>query len=53
MNAFISLLKRSLYPGTEGLSVPLGYPMLRVGVGLMFFYIHGWHKLEGGFGTTE
>jgi len=53
MNAFIRLLKRSLDPGTEGLPVPLGYLMLRVGVGLMIFYIHGWHKLEGGLGTTE
>src|SRR6185503_18234115 len=53
MNAFIRLLKRSLDPGTEGLPVALGYLMLRVGVGLMIFYIHGWHKLEGGIAYLQ
>ena len=53
MNAFIRLLKRSLDPGTEGLPVPLGYLMLRVGVGLMIFYMHGWHKLEGGLAYLQ
>jgi len=53
MNAFIRLLKRSLDPGTEGLPVALGYLMLRVGVGLMIFYIHGWHKLEGGLAYLQ
>ena len=31
----------------------LGHLLLRLGVGLMIFYIHGWHKLEGGLAYLQ
>ena len=30
-----------------------GHLILRVSAGLMLFYIHGWHKLEGGIAYLE
>ena len=31
----------------DGPAASLGYLFLRVSAGVMIFYIHGWHKLEG------
>ena len=43
----MNLLKRSLVVDPNSLPVSLGHFFLRVSAGLMIFYIHGWHKLEG------
>ncbi len=53
MNAGIGLLKRSLDPNTEGPPAALGHLLLRAAAGLMIFYIHGWHKLEGGIAFLQ
>jgi hypothetical protein len=45
---FTNLLKKSSSVAPDSLSVNLGHFILRVAVGLMVFYIHGSHKLEGG-----
>jgi len=31
----------------SGTAASFGHRFLRVSAGLMIFYIHGWHKLEG------
>jgi putative oxidoreductase len=41
------LLKASLNPDLRSLPAACGHLILRVGAGLMIFYIHGWHKLAG------
>jgi hypothetical protein len=43
----VKLLEKSLSVDTNSLAVALGHLFLRVAAGLMIFYIHGWHKLEG------
>lgn len=40
-------LKASLAAEPDGLTISLGHLFLRAATGLMIFYIHGWHKLEG------
>jgi uncharacterized membrane protein YphA (DoxX/SURF4 family) len=44
----MNLLQKSRVVGPEGLAVNIGLVILRVEVGLMIFYVHGLHKLEGG-----
>jgi putative oxidoreductase len=44
----MNLLKKSLAVSPDCLAANLGHFFLRVTVGLMIFYIHGWHKLAGG-----
>jgi uncharacterized membrane protein YphA (DoxX/SURF4 family) len=48
MNAPARLLKASLNPDPQNLLAAIEHLVLRASVGLMIFYIHGWHKLEGG-----
>ena len=43
----MGLLKKSLAVERCGLAVSTGHLILRVVAGLMVFYVHGWHKLEG------
>jgi putative oxidoreductase len=43
----MSLLKRSLAVEPTGTIASFGHFFLRVSAGLMIFYIHGLHKLEG------
>ena len=42
------LLKESMAVESTGSVYAWGQFILRVAVGLMIFYIHGWHKLRGG-----
>lgn len=44
----MNLLQKSRVVGPAGLAVNIGLVILRVEVGLMIFYVHGLHKLEGG-----
>jgi len=43
----MNLLKKSMAVEPNGLAASLGHLFLRVSAGVMIFYIHGWHKLEG------
>jgi putative oxidoreductase len=43
----MNLLKKSLAVEPNGAAVNFGHFFLRVSAGLMIFYIHGLHKLEG------
>ena len=43
----MNLLKKTLTVDPNGTSVTFGHLFLRVSAGLMIFYIHGLHKLEG------
>ena len=43
----MNLLKKSLAVEPNGMAASLGHLFFRVSVGLMIFYIHGLHKLEG------
>jgi len=43
----MNLLKESLAVGSGSRLETWGHFLLRVSAGLMIFYIHGWHKLEG------
>ena len=53
MNALINLLKASVNPNVNKLPAACGHLLLRVAAGLMIFYIHGWHKLEGGLAYLQ
>jgi len=53
MNALINLLKASVNPNVNNLPAACGHLLLRVAAGLMIFYIHGWHKLEGGLAYLQ
>ena len=44
----IALLFKHMSPETNKRLVAAGHVFLRVAAGLMIFYIHGLHKLEGG-----
>jgi uncharacterized membrane protein YphA (DoxX/SURF4 family) len=43
----MNLLKKSLTVEPTGAAATFGHLFLRISTGLMIFYIHGWHKLEG------
>ena len=43
----MNLLKKSLTVEPTGAPATFGHLFLRISAGLMIFYIHGWHKLEG------
>src|SRR5881394_2591557 len=43
----MNLLKKSLTVEPNGAAAAFGHLFLRISAGLMIFYIHGWHKLEG------
>src|SRR6266404_5694995 len=43
----MNLLKKSLAAEPNGAAATFGHLFLRISAGLMIFYIHGWHKLEG------
>ena len=43
----MNLLKESLTVEPTGAAATFGHLFLRISAGLMIFYIHGWHKLEG------
>src|SRR6267142_4875019 len=43
----MNLLKKSLAVKPDGTAVSFGHLFLRVSAGLMIFYVHGLHKLEG------
>jgi putative oxidoreductase len=53
MNVLARLLKASLDPDTQSTPAAVGHLVLRAAVGLMIFYIHGWHKLEGGIAYLQ
>src|SRR5437016_8834609 len=40
-------LKKSLTVEPNGAAATFGHLFIRISAGLMIFYIHGWHKLEG------
>ncbi len=42
-----ALIKASLNPSINNFLAACGHLVLRVAAGLMIFYVHGWHKLEG------
>jgi putative oxidoreductase len=46
-DVLMNLLTKSLAVQPEGMAVRFGHLFLRVSAGLMIFYVHGWHKLEG------
>ncbi len=50
---FASLFKKSVECDPGGTLASWGHLILRVSVGLMIFYIHGWHKLEGGIAYLQ
>src|SRR3989475_1578719 len=43
----MNLLKKSLAAEPNGAAATFGHLFLRISAGLMIFFIHGWHKLEG------
>src|SRR5580658_6340067 len=43
----MNLLEKSLTVEPNGTAATFGHFFLRISAGLMIFYIHGWHKLEG------
>jgi putative oxidoreductase len=43
----MNLLKKSVSVEPNGAAATCGHLFLRISAGLMIFYIHGWHKLEG------
>src|SRR5258706_2621985 len=43
----MNLWKKSLTVEPNGAAATFGHLFLRISAGLMIFYIHGWHKLEG------
>jgi len=43
----MNLLKKSIAVEPNGVAANFGHLFLRVSVGIMIFYIHGLHKLEG------
>jgi putative oxidoreductase len=43
----MNLLQRSLDTDPSAPIVAWGHLILRAGIGLIIFYVHGWHKLEG------
>src|SRR5438132_13862574 len=43
----MNLLIKSLTVEPNGAAATFGHLFLRISTGLMIFYIHGWHKLEG------
>ena len=45
---FKKLLRRSLDADSSSTAAAWGVLLLRGGAGTLIFYIHGWHKLEGG-----
>jgi putative oxidoreductase len=47
------LLKLSLDPDLKSPAAVCGHLVLRISTGLMIFYIHGWHKLEGGLAYLQ
>jgi uncharacterized membrane protein YphA (DoxX/SURF4 family) len=49
----MSLLRKSLDTDPSALIVAWGHFILRAGIGAMIFYIHGWHKLEGGIAYLQ
>lgn len=50
---FKKVLRKSLLVEPEGPATAFGHLVLRVSVGLMIFYIHGLHKLEGGIAYLQ
>jgi putative oxidoreductase len=53
MKTLAPLLRASMDPDTQNLLAGVGHLVLRAAVGLMIFYIHGWHKLEGGIAFLQ
>ena len=49
----VKLLKASLNSDLSASVATFGHLTLRVAAGLMIFYIHGWHKLEGWIAYLE
>src|SRR6266702_7698160 len=43
----MNLLKKSISVESDGVAANFGHLFLRISAGLMIFYIHGLHKLEG------
>lgn len=42
------LIWKSFDPDPSSTLAAAGWLLLRTGVGALIFYVHGWHKLEGG-----
>src|SRR6266566_9354687 len=49
----MNLLKKSMTVEPNGAAATFGHLFLRISAGLMIFYIHGWHKLEGGLAYLQ
>jgi len=49
----LATLKKSVAADPSSTLSSWGHLILRVSVGLMIFYIHGWHKLEGGIAYLQ
>ncbi len=45
--AFMNLIKKSMIVEPSGTAASFGHLFFRVSAGMMIFYIHGLHKLEG------
>lgn len=44
----MKLIRLTLDPDTDSRVASWGVLLLRCAVGVLIFYVHGWHKLEGG-----
>jgi uncharacterized membrane protein YphA (DoxX/SURF4 family) len=49
----MNLLRKSNNTDPAAPAVAWGHLILRASAGLMIFYIHGWHKLEGGLAYLQ
>ena len=49
----MNILRKSLDTDPSSPMATWGHLILRASIGAMIFYIHGWHKLEGGFAYLQ
>src|ERR1700752_4798371 len=49
----MNLLRKSLSIDPLAPIAAWGHLILRASIGVMIFYIHGWHKLEGGLAYLQ
>jgi len=49
----MNILRKSLDTAPSSPMATWGHLILRASIGAMIFYIHGWHKLEGGLAYVQ
>ena len=49
----MNILRKSLDTDPSSAMATWGHLILRASIGAMIFYIHGWHKLEGGLAYLQ